>query len=167
MAVIDTVDFRNAMARFASGVTVATTVDRAGQPAGFTASAFSSLSLDPPLILVCLDKRANSYAAFRSCEQFAVSILAADQEEIATRFATRDVDKFEGVTVVRGEVTGLPLIPEAVAHLECRVFGRPDGGDHTIIIGEVLRAASTDHEPLLHFNRRFGRFHAPEEEVQA
>lgn len=156
--IVEAVDFRNAMARFASGVTVVTTVDAAGQPAGFTASAFSSLSLDPPLILVCLEKRADSYPAFQAASRFAVSILAAGQADIAMRFATKGIDKFEGAPLVRGEATGLPLITGALAHLECRTYDLPDGGDHTIIIGEVLRAVSTDREPLLHFNRRFGRF---------
>lgn len=160
MAVVDPVDFRNALSRFASGVTVVTTIDATGRRTGFTASAFSSLSLDPPLVLVCLDKRAHSHPAFASCEEFAVSILTADQTDIALRFARSDIDKFQDVAVVAGEITGMPLIAGAMVHLECRVYGRPDGGDHTIIIGEVLRAitAATPTEPLLHFNRQFGRF---------
>ena len=157
-AVAASPDFRNALARFASGVTIITTVDGGGRRAGFTASAFSSLSLDPPLILVCLEKRAESYPLFEAAEQFAVSILAASQTDVALRFATRGIDKFADSPIVPGEVTGMPLIEGAIAHLECRVHDRPDGGDHTIIIGEVLRAASTDGEPLLHFNRKFGRF---------
>jgi flavin reductase ActVB len=160
MAVVDTVDFRNAMARFASGVTVWTTLDADGRPAGFTASAFSSLSLDPPLVLVCLDKGANSYAAFSACEQLAVSILAEGQDDLAMRFAKRDVDKFEGVVVVKGEATGLPLIEGAMVHLECRAHSRLEGGDHTIIVAEVLRASSNEKQPLLHFNRQFGTFRA-------
>ena len=157
-AVAAALDFRNALARFASGVTIVTTVDGGGRRAGFTASAFSSLSLDPPLILVCLEKRAESYPTFDAAEHFAVSILATGQTDVALRFATRGIDKFAGAPVVPGELTGMPLIEGAIAHLECRVHDRPDGGDHTIIIGEVLRAASTDGEPLLHFNRKFGRF---------
>jgi flavin reductase ActVB len=158
MAVVDAVDFRNAMARFASGVTVWTAKDVDGRLSGFTASAFSSLSLDPPLVLVCLDKGANSYAAFASCETLAVSILAEGQDDIAMRFAKRDIDKFEGIAVVKGDVTGLPLIEGAMVHLECRAHSRFDGGDHTIIVAEVLRASSNDKQPLLHFNRQFGRF---------
>jgi flavin reductase ActVB len=148
------------MARFASGVTIWTTVDAEGRPSGFTASAFSSLSLDPPLVLVCLDKGANSYAAFSSCATLAVSILAAGQADIALRFAKRDIDKFEGVATVTGELTGLPLIAGAMVHLECRAHSRLDGGDHTIIVAEVLRAASNDKPPLIHFNRQFGTFTA-------
>jgi flavin reductase ActVB len=157
-ATLDTVDFRNAMARFASGVTIVTTRDRQGEPAGFTASAFSSLSLDPPLVLVCLEKRAHSYDAFMRCEQMAVSILAADHGDLAWHFATKHENKFEGVQTEPGPVTGLPLIPGATVHLECRVYDRLDGGDHTIILGEVLRARSHERDPLVHYNRTFGRF---------
>ncbi len=156
-AVLDPVDFRNAMARFASGVTIVTT--RAGDNlVGFTASAFSSLSLDPPLVLVCLEKKADSWEAFMAAERFAVSILAAGQWDLAIRFATKGIDKFDGAPMTTGELTGLPLIAGAIVHLECRIYDRPDAGDHTILVGEVLRAVNTDGEPLLHFNRSSGRF---------
>ena len=157
-AVLDPVDFRNAMARFASGVTVVTAQDGEGKPVGFTASAFSSLSLNPPLVLVCLEKRADCWDAFMAAERFAVSILAAGQWDTAMRFATKGIDKFAGAPLTAGELTGLPLVSDALVHLECRIFDRPDGGDHTILVGEVLRAVSTEREPLLHFNRQSGRF---------
>lgn len=152
--------FREALARFASGVTVVTTHDPAGAPAAFTASAFTSLSLDPPLILVCLDRRADCFPAFQAAEYFAVSILAAGQAEHARRFAAKGTDKFAGVAIQTGARTGLPLLPTAAAQLECRTYQLIDGGDHLIIVGEVLHAVSTGHEPLLHFNRQFGRFAA-------
>ncbi|MBI2762042.1 MAG: flavin reductase family protein [Chloroflexi bacterium] len=155
---LDALDFRNALARFASGVTVVTAKDAGGRPAGFTASAFSSLSLDPPLVLVCLEKRAQSYEVFAATEHVAVSILAAGQGDIAWQFARKEIDKFEGVSLETGEVTGLPLIQGATAHLEGRVYERLDGGDHTIFIVEVLRAHTEDLPPLLHFNRQMGRF---------
>jgi flavin reductase (DIM6/NTAB) family NADH-FMN oxidoreductase RutF len=155
---VDALDFRNALARFASGVTIVTAKDSNGKPAGFTASAFSSLSLDPPLVLVCLEKKAQSYDTFAATEHVAVSILAAGQGDIAWQFARKDIDKFESVPVETGEVTSLPLIRAATAHLEGRVYERLDGGDHTIIIIEVLRARTEDVPPLLHFNRQMGRF---------
>lgn len=155
---VDALDFRNALARFASGVTVVTTKDSDGRPAGFTASAFSSLSLDPPLVLVCLEKRANSYDAFMAADQVAISILAAGQGDIAWKFARKDVDKFEGVDVDPGEVMGLPVVRGATVQLEGRVYNRFDGGDHTIFIIEVLSARTADVPPLLHFNRLMGRF---------
>ena len=158
MVAVESTAFRNAMARFASGVTVVTTVDASGVPFGFTASAFSSLSLEPPLVLVCLEKRADSHPAFEQATQFAVSFLTEGQEDIAMRFATRGSDKFGGFETVAGEVTGLPLIPGALVHLECRLHDRLPGGDHTIIVGEVLTARSNEGAPLLHYNRQFGRF---------
>lgn len=156
--VLDPVDFRNAMARFASGVTVVSTRDADGRLQAFTASAFSSLSLEPPLVLVCLEQRAHSYEAFMQAREVAVSILAAGQGDLAWHYAKKSDDKFAGQQVERGELTGLPLIPGATVHLECRVYERLPGGDHTIIIGEVLRAAVHNDTPLLHFNRQMGRF---------
>ena len=156
--VVEQIAFRNAMACFASGVTVVTTRDAGGTLWGFTASAFSSLSLEPPLVLVCLDKRAESHATFERAEHFAISVLAESQQEIAMRFATRGRDKFGGFDVVEGPETGLPLVPGAMVHLECRMFDRLPGGDHTILLGEVLSASNWDVPPLLHYNRQFGRF---------
>lgn len=150
--------FRNAMARFASGVTIVTTKNRDGESVGFTASAFSSLSLHPPLLLVCLQKDADCYAAFMEAEHFAVSILSRGQDDIARRFATKNVDKWDGTPVVEGKRTRLPLIEGASALTECLMLDRVDGGDHTILIGEVISADSNEADPLLHFNRQFGRF---------
>jgi flavin reductase ActVB len=150
--------FRNAMARFASGVTIVTTKNGEGDPVGFTASAFSSLSLNPPLLLVCLQKDADCYDSFMEAEHFTVSILSRDQDDIARRFATKAIDKWQDTPTVPGEKTRLPLIEGASAQTECLMLNRVDGGDHTILIGEVISAASTDAEPLLHFNRQFGRF---------
>jgi flavin reductase ActVB len=155
---LDQTDFRNALAQFASGVTVVITRNGAGNPVGFTASAFCSLSLDPPLILVCLQKDADCYSAFMEAETFAVSILASGQAGIAQRFATKAIDKLQGTPVTATPVSGLPRIEGASAWLDCRIHSRPDGGDHTILVGEVLAAGVGEDQPLLHFNRVFGRF---------
>jgi flavin reductase ActVB len=157
-SMVEPAAFREAMARFASGVTVVATRDRDGKPVAFTASAFSSLSLEPPLILVCLDKRADCFPAFQQADHVTVSILAADQAELARRFAAKGTDKFADVAVEPGALTGLPLVLGAAVQLECRMYQRLEGGDHIILVGEVLGARSTDREPLLHFNRQFGRF---------
>src|SRR5687767_10867776 len=117
MTTVDQTAFRNAMAQFASGVTIVTTVQEDGVPKGFTASAFSSLSLDPPLILVCLDRKADSHPAFERAEHFAVSFLAEGQAEAALRFAKSGADKFGNFEVESGRVTGTPLIPGALVHL--------------------------------------------------
>lgn len=157
-AALDTLEFRNAMARFASGVTIVTTRTSGGEAVGFTASAFSSLSLEPPLLLVCLQKDADCYDAFMENDTFAVSILAEGQGDIALRFATKAIDKLAGTPAVDGALTGLPLITGAAATCECEMFERYDGGDHTILVGRVIAAISTDTPPLLHFNRSFGVF---------
>lgn len=155
---VDPADFRDAMSQFASGVTVVTTHDGGGIPAGFTASAFSSLSLDPPLVLVCLDRRAECFDAFASCPTMGISILAEGQSEIATRFATRGADKFGESPMEAGPVTGMPLVRGALSHVECEMHDRVDGGDHLILVGKVVRAKTKELKPLLHYNRTFGRF---------
>ena len=159
MATLDPQDFRNAMASFPSGVTVVITRDAEGRNTGFTASAFSSLSLNPPLALVCLDRKADCFPAFEACEQFTISILADGQSETAMKFATRGADKFAGTKTTAGAITGLPLIDGATSRIECKIHARLDGGDHVIIVGEVL-GAKTDlqREPMLHYNRQFGHF---------
>lgn len=155
---VDPVDFRAAMARFASGVTVVTTQSQDGRNVGFTASAFSSLSLDPPLVLVCLERRAECFDAFMAASRFAVSILASGQSEIAITFATRGADKFANLDVQAGSLSGLPLIRAALAQIECRMHERLEGGDHVILVGEVMSAKVSDAPPLLHYNRSFGAF---------
>lgn len=155
---LDPIDFRNAMSRFASGVTIVATITDSGERWGFTASAFSSLSLDPPLILVCLDRRADCFEAFAEAEAFGVSILEAGQSAAAMTFATRGADKFAGVATSPGRVTGQPLVEGALSHIECRMNARLDGGDHVILLGEVVSASVSEVEPLLHYNRNFGQF---------
>lgn len=157
---VDSADFRAAMSQFASGVTIVTAMDAEGGSVGFTASAFSSLSLEPPLVLVCLDKRAECFEAFANCEEMAISILAAGQDGIAMRFASRGADKFGPGGLDPGELTGLPLVEGATVRMECAVVDRPDGGDHVILVGKVLTAKTNNVQPLIHYNRAFGRFAA-------
>jgi flavin reductase ActVB len=156
---LDLDTFRNAMGHFPSGVCVVTTVDGSGRSWGFTASAFSSLSLQPPLILVCLDHKADSHDAFSQAGTFAVSILASNQMSIAARFATRGVDKFEGQEIQKGGELQMPLIPQAVVHLECGMHRTIPVGDHTILIGEVKAATVNEGEPLVYHARRYGIMH--------
>jgi flavin reductase ActVB len=155
---VDQMAFRNAMASFASGVTVVTTRDKAGRDTGFTASAFSSLSLEPPLVLVCLQKDADCYPAFMKADSFGVSILSSEQPEIAVRFATKAADKLNGTPIVRGAKSGIALIAGASAHVECLMHDRVDEGDHTILVGRAVSAVVNGTDPLLHYNRQFGRF---------
>jgi flavin reductase ActVB len=154
---INSAAFREALAHFASGVTIVAARRPLG-PIGFTATGFTSVSLSPPLILVCVAKTASAYDGVVGAELFGVSVLGEGQRWLAERFATSGIDRFDGVSVVAGEATSAPLIEGALAHLECRPHARHDAGDHTLLIGEVLRASTSVGRPLLHFARRFGAF---------
>ena len=153
---LDSTAFRNALARFASGVTVVTTRDDTGRDVGMTVSAFSSLSLAPPLILLCVDHAASVAPVLCVAERFAVNILAEDQEGHSRRFAEHEVDRFDGIPFARG-LHGLALLDGALGHLECHTVARHPGGDHTIIVGEVDRAETFDRPPLLFFRSGYGR----------
>ena len=146
---IDEAGFKAAMSHFASGVTIVTT-EHGGRPYGMTVASFASLSLRPPLVLVCIEKSVKTHDAIVAARKFGVSILGADQADISTRFASRSDDKFSGIDVKRGEL-GVPLIAGALTTLECSVHDQLPGGDHSIFVGEVVRAATRDGVPLLYF----------------
>lgn len=149
--------FKRVLGSFASGVTIVTTQDHGGRPRGMTVSAFSSVSLDPPLVLICIDREAECYPNLQQSGRFAVNILEQGQGDLSRRFATKDVDRFAGVRVRPG-ATGLPLLEGALGVLECRVVGAHRAGDHTIFVGEVEAAAVTPEAPLLHCRGRYGAF---------
>ena len=150
-------DFRRVLSHFTTGVTIVTTCDGDGRPTGLTVSAFCSVSLDPPLVLVCVDHKAQSFPALRDHGRFAVNILSSDQEAVSRRFATSKIlDKFEGVAHTMSEL-GLPLVVGALAHLECVTVSTHVEGDHTIFIGRVERAGAPGGEPLLYFKGRYER----------
>ena len=155
-------EFRRALGHFASGVTVVTTWDANGQPTGLTASAVSSVSLDPPLVLVCVSQNANCYPAFRAGGRFAVNVLASDQEAIARRFASSSLtpaQKFEGVGYHAGPF-GTPVLKDALAEFECSIVHAYPGGDHTIFVGQIEATESrgdVGREPLLYYRGRFNR----------
>lgn len=144
----DQQDFRRALGRFATGITVITTIGENGEPEGLTANSFSALSLDPPLVLWCLGKGAASLPAFRQCAHFAINVLNAAQRRLSHQFATSDTDRFAGVAWRKG-IGGAPLLPDALAQFECRNLRYHDGGDHLIFIGEVERYRHGDGEPLV------------------
>jgi flavin reductase (DIM6/NTAB) family NADH-FMN oxidoreductase RutF len=140
---------RHVMGRFVTGVTVVTALLE-GTKHAMTATAVSSVSLDPPLILVCVSRTSRFHEAVTSASTWCVSLLGADQEPIARHFANRGRDllsQFDRVPHLRSPVSGTPLIAAAVAWLECRTYGRYDGGDHTILVGEVVRASSDEPGP--------------------
>jgi flavin reductase (DIM6/NTAB) family NADH-FMN oxidoreductase RutF len=153
---VDPADFRRALGQFAAGVTVVTTRDGKGRSLGLTVTAFSSVSLDPPLVLVCVDHRSEAHIGFRHAGLFGVSILAEGQEEVSRRFAAGGPAKFAGLELAKG-TTGVPLIPGSVAHLECRVKASLDAGDHTIYVGEVLAVDVKPGRPLLYHDRDYRR----------
>jgi flavin reductase (DIM6/NTAB) family NADH-FMN oxidoreductase RutF len=143
-------EFRSALSRFPSGVTVVTTKDASGRFHGITVSAFSSVSLDPPLVLICIERDAYSHQAFLESGVFAVNFLSSAQSELSERFASPLDDKFDEVDFTLGDL-GLPLLAGCLVNLECKVRNTGDGGDHTIFIGEVESARVNDGDPLLYF----------------
>jgi flavin reductase (DIM6/NTAB) family NADH-FMN oxidoreductase RutF len=150
MTPIDAATFRRALGRFPSGVTVVTVRDDAGRDFGMTVSAFASLSLAPPLVLVCIGDDATIGGNVAAAGHFAVSVLAENQTALAELFADTGADRFAGTAIVRG-TTGLALIEGAVSHLECAIVARHRGGDHTIVVGEVLAATAVeDGRPLIY-----------------
>ena len=143
-------ELRRVMGHFATGVTVITTCDEQGQPFGLTANAVTSVSLVPPLILICVDKKADTYAYFDRSKVFAINILSDKQETISRRFATSGIEKFEGIGYRKNDI-GCAILDDAVGHIDCRIVQSYDAGDHTIYVGEVESAEAEDISPLLFF----------------
>lgn len=144
-------EFRSALRHFPAGVTIVTTRDGEGRPCGLTASAFTSVSLDPPLVLVCVDHAATAHPAVDAHGWFAVNVLGKSQEHLARRFAVSGSDKFAGVAFREGRA-GLPILEDVVASLECRVVQRYAGGDHTIFVGQVEGVSVAGGPPLVYFH---------------
>ncbi|MEL6878715.1 MAG: flavin reductase family protein [Pseudomonadota bacterium] len=146
---------RDALGTFATGVTVVTSLGDNGEPVGLTANSFTSVSLDPPLLLVCPARSASTTAALEDCEHFAVNVLRGDQEHISTLFATKGTDRFSQIEFDTCD-HGVPIIHNALANFECRKHAVHNGGDHLILIGEITRVRFTpDHEPLLYYGGRY------------
>ena len=152
----DPVRYRDVMGSFATGVTVMTIGRPDGFRLGVTASSFNTVSLDPPLILWSLALKAPSLVEFRQSDLFAVNVLSEAQRDTALQFARPSEDKFAGVDLLEGAF-GLPLIVGALAHIECRTVARYPGGDHEIMLAEVLTLRRAEDKPLV-FQR--GGFHA-------
>ncbi len=153
---VDTDTFRKTMGSFAAGVTVVTTVDGEGRPYGLTATAFSSVSMSPPLALVCIDKSTSSYAQFSTSGIFTVNFLSADQEDVSNRFASSSADKF-GETKWNAGKLGAPVLAGTLGFAECRVLHSYDGGDHTIFVGEIEVAYTVPGEPLIYYRSAYRR----------
>ena len=147
-------DFRNALSRFPSGVTVVTTRDAAGQPHGITVSAFCSVSLAPPMVLICIEKATASHASFGETGVFVVNVLHESQQYESEHFATPLEEKFADVEFHDG-IAGVPVLKNALANIECRLKHAYDGGDHTIFVGEVENVIIGDGQPLVYFHHAY------------
>jgi len=143
-------ELRTVMCHFATGVTIITTFNNEGTLHGLTANAFTSLSLVPPLCIICVDKKAESYPSFEESKVFTVNILRDDQEELSRKFAVSGGDKFAGVAYHPGG-NGAPILDHVIAWLECKVSAAYDGGDHTIYVGEIEEAQTREGKPLMFF----------------
>ncbi len=150
-------ELRRVMGHFATGVTIITTISKDGTPYGLTANAFMSVSLEPPLLLISVDKKAESYPYFEQSRVFTVNILRDDQEALSRKFAVSGGNKFEGVAYHRG-ANNVPILEDTLAHIECRLYATYDGGDHTLYLGEVLEAQTRKGKPLLFYRGGYRSF---------
>ena len=160
---LDSRRFRDALRRFATGVTIITTSTADGTPVGLTANSFNSVSLTPPMVLWSLNRHSRSLATFVDATHYAVSVLCAEQMPLAARFAAPIEDRFEGVPWSRG-ASGAPLFEGCVAWFECRSVFQYEGGDHIIFVGEVVDFGHSDRTPLLYAGGTYG-VPAPHPEV--
>lgn len=152
-------ELRNALGGFCTGVTVVTTRTPEGAPVGVTISSFNAVSLDPPLVLFSLDRRAHALALFEQAGRFAVNVLAHGQAELCARFAQPVGDDWAGIDSLDW-VTGAPILTGCVSNFDCRTYRVHDGGDHRIFLGEVVRLQTADLPPMVYYRGGFHRLHA-------
>jgi flavin reductase (DIM6/NTAB) family NADH-FMN oxidoreductase RutF len=150
-------ELRRVMGHFATGVTIITTASTEGRPFGLTANAFTSVSLDPPLLLISVDKKAESYPHFEQTKVFTVHFLSDDQESLSRKFAVSGGDKFQGVAYRMG-ANGVPILEGVLGYVECRLYAVYDGGDHTLYLGEVMQAEVREGKPLLFYRGGYRAF---------
>jgi flavin reductase (DIM6/NTAB) family NADH-FMN oxidoreductase RutF len=155
---VEAAEFRRVMGHWPTGVSIVAAQKAGAFPCGLTANAFCSVSLEPPLVLVCVEKSADTHHCIAEAGAFSVSVLASDQERLARHFAAWDViRKFEGVAY-HAEQTGAPILDDALAWVDCRMWARHEAGDHTIYIGEVVAADARDRSALVYYRGGYGRF---------
>lgn len=152
--VTDPVELRRALGRFATGVTIVTTRTEDGRLEGLTANSFSSVSLDPPLVLWSLRRSARSLPSFMVANWFVVHVLGSHQRDLSARFASGTENRFEGLAFETG-LGGCPVLADGLAHFECSVHDRVEAGDHVIFLGRVERMRHRDGEPLLYSGGRY------------
>lgn len=157
---LDTKEQRRILGKFATGVTVAGTRD-GDDTWGMTANAVTSLSLDPPLVILCVQRESQSHSRFKDAGCFALSILAADQQEISDRFAFKGPKDFSGLATKTAE-TGAPILADALGWIDCRLSDILPGGDHDIFVGEIVAGgAAPDGEPLLFYGGKYAKLDGP------
>ena len=151
---LDARALRHALGSFATGVTIVTAMSPTNGPIGFTANSFTSVSLAPPLILVCIAKSAAGYAIYNAASAYCVNILAQNQHDLAGTFAARGADKFSGVSWHQG-ATGAPILDGSVGHFDCAAHEMVEAGDHAILIGRVVGFNTSDTEPLCYHRGKY------------
>lgn len=147
---VESSEFRRILGHWTTGVAVVATIDAAGEPRGLTANAVASLSLEPALVLACIERSADTHDILSRTGFFAISMLAQDDEAVARRFAADGADKFRGLAW-HPERTGAPVLDRALAWVDCHLHSLCDGGDHTIFIGAVVAGDAREGEPLLYY----------------
>lgn len=150
----DSASLRRALGCFVTGVTIVTARGADGRPHGFTANSFASVSLDPPLVLVCVGHETEHFDVYRQCPRFAINVLADSQRAISERFATEHSDRFAGVCWQQGH-HGPPILEGCIASLECAAWRRFEAGDHMVLIGRVLACADSMTRPLAYWRGRY------------
>ncbi len=159
---MDVADYRRALGSFPTGVTIVTAFDKAGQPWGLTANSFTSVSLAPPVISVCIAKSGRVFPTLAASGRFAVNILSESQQDLAMHFSSDVENRFDG-TQWHASEGGAPLLPGASARMDCFVHSRVDAGDHEILLGEVSRYDHAPTPPLVYCRGAF--FAAPQSEA--
>lgn len=156
---MDTLAFRSALGRFATGVCVITVNDQESGPLALTANSFSSVSLDPPLVLWSIQNNSECFREYTECAHFGISVLASHQESTSGRYARRGEHAIEASEFFT-DPHGVPLLKECAANFSCRLWRCYEGGDHSIVVGEVVGFSAGDYNPLLFFGGRYDRLHS-------
>ena len=154
LTTIEQQHFRRVCSKYATGITILTVLDSSGAPQGMTVNSFTSVSLSPPLILVCIDRQTSILSNFKQGTRFGVNVLQEEQRELSTWFARSGYDRFLGIEWSAGE-TGAPLLEDMLATLECEVTQMIEAGDHVVVIGAALHASWREGQPLVYFNSSY------------
>jgi len=158
---VDRQEFRKAMGCYATGVTVITALSPEGKPVGMTVNSFNSVSLDPPLVLFSLDRKATHFADFMAAQHFAVHILSETQQALSRTFSTQGIDRWAGLAYECWD-TGCPILPGSLASFDCITEARHEGGDHIIFVGKVVRLGhAPEGAPLLYYRGKYDQLGGP------